>query len=290
VSAVVVTVAHPDPPSSVRTPLYDPCMEARQRWWTHWPLMVLIGVMVVFGVAIVVVPRDSTVGRLTLVLWGAIPSSIALWQYSYSHLESHRLRVNRARLWLANPEVSWALDVELQVSDADAGLTAAAAAISDQMLATDVALANESQRFVTQFHGVTLRVVPDRFETAGEATEVLRLEIPSSSRSWRGWKTFVDRDVPLLLEAVNRAVAPVEQKLVVDIRFARENPYFGLFVRQVPEASLIRFDVEYFEHPDRTGAVVRVHRDKVQIVTDSIQSGRLLSLQYLALEPVGAHP
>ena len=264
-------------------------MERRRSWWTHWPLVVLIVVIVACGAAVLLVSAETTAGKVARLLWGVIPASIALWQYSYVHIEAHRLWVNRMRMWLANPELSWALEVEFDVPNAAAALSAAQACVVAQMTAVDTILSKDSRSFVAQVHGVTMRLASDRADEPENATAMLRLDVPASRRSWRGWKAFVDRDIPRLLEAVDQAVGPKARKFVIDISFIRDNPYFGLFVHQVPEASLVRFDIEYFEHPDRTGAVIRVHRDKIQIVTDSIQSSRVLSLQFLALEPVGAH-
>lgn len=262
-------------------------MERRHRRWTHWPLIVLIAVLVAFCIAVLMVPASSAAGRAVQLLFGVVPASFALWQYSYTHIESHRLRVNRARLWLTNPEVSWGLDAEFDVASGTTALVEARRCLVERMADQDAVLSETDQSLVAQMAGVTLRLTALRAEDPFESIDVLRLDVPSASRSWRGWQSFVDREMPRLLEEIERATSPSARKYTVEIAFARENPYFGLFVHQVPETSLTRFDIEYFEGPDRTGAVIRVHRHRIQITTDSLQSSRVLSMQYLALEPAG---
>jgi hypothetical protein len=263
-------------------------MKGRQTWRTHFPLFVLIAIIVVLGIGVLIVDPTSRTGRWIVVLWGIIPASVAIWQYCYTHIERHRLWVNRVRLWLSNPQVSWGLEVEYETVDAMRSFQAAQAAMRAQMGDQDDILSSSDDLFVAQFNGMAVRLGIDLFESPmDDATQIVRLDFPLAQYSWRWCRRLVDSAVPRLLEEVERAIQSAGSKFVIDIGFADRNPYFGLLVRDVPEASLVRFDIEYFQRPDRSGAVIRVHRDRIRVVATSIHSSRTLALHYLSLQPVG---
>lgn len=249
------------------------------------PIVVLILLIVTIGIGTIIVSPDSRAGRWIALIWGAVGVSSAIWQWTYHHVEAQRLRVNRASAWLRNPEVTWGLEVEYDVDDAREALASAQAILTGRTTPTDKLLSTSEHNLVAQLDGVTVRLEVDQSANELESTAVLRLDIPTSPRAWRGWKSFIDETVPPVLEDIDQAIAPSDRKYTVEIGFPKANPYFGLFVNQVPATSLIRFNLEYFEHPNRTGARIRVHSDKVQIVTNSPSSSRVLSLRYLTLQP-----
>lgn len=263
-------------------------MKGRHLWRTHLPLVILILIIAALGVGVLVVDPTSKAGRWVVVLWGIVPASVAIWQYCYARIERHRLWVNRTRLWLTNPQVSWGLEAEYETADAKASFGAVLAALSTQMTKADSILSSSSSVVVAQISGLTIRLTIDEFRSPmDDVSQIVRFDVPVAVHAWRGCRDVVDSLVPRLLEDVERAVQPTTRKFVIDIGFLGDNPYFGLLIKDVPEARLVRFDIEYFERPEQTGAVTRVHRDRIQIVANSIHSGRSLSLHYLALQPVG---
>lgn len=263
-------------------------MKGRHLWRTHLPLILLILIIVTLGIGVLVVDPASRAGRWVVVLWGIVPAAIAIWQYCYARIERHRLWVNRSHQWLTNPPVSWGLEVEYEVENAPVAFKAAADALRARMGPRDSLLSNDKRTFVVQIQGLTARLTLDEAHSLlDDPVQIVRLDFPVAQHAWRWCRDAVDSFVPLVLEDVERAVQSTTSKFVIDIGFVGHNPYFGLFVKDVPETSIVRFDIEYFQDPDRIGAVIRVHRDHITIVTDSIHSSRTLSLHYLALQPVG---
>lgn len=250
-------------------------------------LLLLIATFVVIGAAVFLVDPASRLGRSTQLLWGAIPTSAALWQFAYSRHERWRLWTNRMLLWLTNRRLTWGLSVEFEVGDERAALERVGEVLRSSMTEGDSVLSSADDTLVLQLGGLTVRARSDRYcGPDGEEEGLVKVDVPLAPRGFRDWRRAVDDTVPTLLERIERAISPTRQKHVARVRFEGANPYYGLFVNGVPEADLLKFDVEYTEHRP-SADVIRVRKDQVQIVSGSVQSSRRQSMHYLGLQPIG---
>src|SRR5438874_1644161 len=78
-------------------------------------LLCLLVIFVAIGVTALLLPVNSRLHDVAILLWGAVPVSVALWDFAYHRIERYRLFINRVRLWITNPESTWGLTAELDV-------------------------------------------------------------------------------------------------------------------------------------------------------------------------------
>jgi len=242
------------------------------------------------GVLAILVPSSSEAHRAALLLWGAIPTTVALWEYAYRRIEAHRLLVNRVRFWISNPESRWGLSAEFDVADPKLAMEHAVAGIQSLLGPGDQTLSRSPELSVWQIQGLTLRLVADTAPDAtGDDQPILRVEFPLAPRSFRKWRHVISETASAVMETIEKRVQPLEQKYVITVGFPGENPYFGLFVNNVARAAVARFEVDYFEQRATGRDVVRVRKDRMEMVTSSMHAARQLSLHYLALGPAGGN-
>jgi hypothetical protein len=255
----------------------------------YGPLAALVVLFLGVGALALFVPSGSAVHRAALVLWGAIPTAAALWEYAYRRIEAHRLLVNRARFWLSNPESRWGLTAEFDVADPKLAMEQAVSGLQGLLGPGDQALSQSPELGVWQIQGLTLRLVADIASDPldGDGQPLLRVEFPPAPRSFRKWRHVISETASAVMETIEKRVQPLDQKYVVTVGFPGENPYFGLFVNNVARAAVTRFEVDYFEQRATGRDVVRVRKDRMEMVTSSMHAARQLSLHYLALGPAG---
>lgn len=255
----------------------------------YGPLLGLLVIFLILGALALLVPTSSPLRQVALVLWGVIPASVALWQYAYRRIEAHRLLVNRVRFWLSNPESQWGLTAEFEIADSKLAMEQATAALEQLPAATSNALSRTPERSVWQIDGLTLRieadVAPDPTDYADQP--LLRVEFPMAPRSFRKWHVIISKTVSAVMETIEKRVQPLGQKYVVTVGFPGENPYFGLFVNDIARTAVTRFEVDYFEQRTTGRDVVRVRKDRMEMVTSSMHAARQMSLHYLALGTAG---
>ena len=264
-------------------------MRTSSRLRGYGPLALLVLIFLGLGALALFVPTSSALHRVALVLWGAIPTAVALWEYAMRRIESHRLLVNRVRFWISNLESQWGLSAEFDVADQKVAMEAATAALQGMLGQADQVLSQSTELSVWQIRGLTLRLVADIVADPldGDVQQLLRVEFPLAPRSFRKWHHLISETVSAVMETVEKAVKPVDQKYLVTVGFPGENPYFGLFVNDVVRSAVTRFEVDYFEHRATGSDVVRVRQEKMEMVTSSMHAARQLSLHYLALLPIG---
>jgi len=254
----------------------------------YGPLIVLVVLFLGVGALALLVPSGSAVHRVALVLWGAIPIAAALWEYAYRRIEAHRLLVNRVRFWISNPESRWGMVAEFDVADPKLAMDQAVGGLESLLGPGDQALSRSPRLSVWQIQGLTLRLEADMAsDPTGDDQPLLRVEFPMAPRSFRKWHDVISETASAVMETIEKRVQPLEQKYVVTVGFPGENPYFGLFVNNVARSAVTRFEVDYFEQRATGCDVVRVRKDRMEMVTSSMHAARQLSLHYLALGPAG---
>lgn len=265
-------------------------MSKLHRASSYLPVLVLLGIFVAVGVVVLVVPNDSHVGRVTTVLWGVIPTSVAIWQYAYSRIETHRLRVNRVRFWLTNPESTWGLSCEFDVENGMDALRVAEGRVQARPAGTRQRVSASPGNSVWQLDGLTLRIEVDvADDPISDPQTLLRVEFLPSPRAFRTWRRLLGGTVFDLVEQIEQSIRPSRRKYVARVAFPTDNPYFGLFVASISLAQVQRFEIDYFERRATEDDLVQVRADAVRMVTESAHAAKQLSLHYLALQPVGAN-
>jgi hypothetical protein len=267
------------------SPVVHTLLMRRATAWRLLPLAFLVALVAVLGLAAARLKPGSDARTAANVLWGVIPTAAALWQYSFSRFERHRLWVNRMKYRLSNPESSWGLTAEFDVAIATA-FTLAEATVDSLLTDQDHVLSRARGATVWQVSGLPLRLMSDVYsDGAGEDVEVIRLEFLRTPRAFRSWPRLLSRSVVRVVEAVDHAIVPEQRRFTVEVDFKGDNPYFGLFVSNVQQSAVARFEIDYFTADTPRSDVVQVRRDKVRVLTDSLTAARDLSLHYLALRP-----
>lgn len=250
-------------------------------------LVLLAGLFAAVGILALTIPATSKFHDAALVLWGAIPVSVALWDFAYHHIERHRLLVNRARFRITNPESNWGMTAEFDVDrPLPHALEAADATMKALLNRGDLCLSQGGGRSVWQISGMTIRVISDVASDPTGDTNVVRVEFPPARRSYRSWRPVIEDTVTIVVGRIEMALTPSAKKFVVQVGFPTDNPYFGLFVTDVGAQSVTRFDLDYFETRFHEKDVVRVKKDRMELVTETMLAARNLSLHYLALNEV----
>lgn len=251
-------------------------------------LGLLLLVFLAIGGLALVVPQNSKWRDAALVLWGAVPTAAALWQFAYAHLERHRLRANRWWFWVTNPESRWGLVAEFDVLDPIVSLKDANDALAPLKSTANRMLSEATDLVVWQVEGLTLRIAADTaHDPIGGQQGILRVDFPVTHRSFRSWRRIIDTTVAGVLARVEQTVSASDRKFVATVGFPGVNPYFGLFVRSVDSVAVTRFEIDYFEVMASERDLVRVRDDRMELVTSSLHAARQLSLHYLALRPSG---
>lgn len=253
-------------------------------------LLAILAILFLGIGALALLSADWRIHDAVLVLWGAVPSSVALWNYAYQRIERHRLAVNRAVFWVTNPESTWGLTAELFTSRPLADVHERANEVLRGFGHGATRLSETADVSVWQINGSTVRVsgssIPDPH--GGEEVGVIRIEFPPTPRSFRAWGPAIRDTVTVVVDRVVDAVRPDRQKYVVDVGFPGANPYFGLFVTSVGQAAVTAFQIDFVERRAHADDLVRVRKDRLELVTSSMHSARELSLYYLALKEVPA--
>jgi hypothetical protein len=252
----------------------------------HWPLALLAVVVVALFAVFMFAPAASTVRDTAWILLTGIPLVAFLLQYAYAHVPRWRLRVNRWRLLLTNPESSWGLTVDLDVENAKTGAAAANEAIA--AVKSSRQLASDPHVTVWTVNDTTVRITSESdTDMLGDDRDHVQVEVPTVRRAFRGLDGAIQTELAPILQRIEQAVQPTHAKYVVRIQFPKVNPYFGLFVADLAPEAVSRFDIECFE-TDATDEVdvVSVKRDRIELVASSLLAAQRLSLHYLSLQPM----
>jgi len=250
------------------------------------PIASLLVVIALLGAAALWLPANSTARRFALVMWGAVPTAVAIWQYCYVRVEKHRLFVDRTLFWLMNRESTWSLTAEFDVDDVELRFTEASAALLQ--LNGSRKLSGGQKAEVWQINGTTVRLAADVASDPLRDTGVLTIEFPPAPRQFRVWPRVINETVDAVVSVVQDRLPAGKKKFVARVGFPGENPYFGLFISNVPLTTVKKFDIEIAEVTMSDTASVLVHKDRVDLVTSSMSSTRQLSLRYLALRSMEA--
>lgn len=254
---------------------------------TNRLLLLLVALFLGLGLLALLVPEESTLGGVTRLLWGMVPISVALWQYTYNRIERHRLWVNRVKFWLTNPESTWGLTCEFDVANGLDALSRVNILLRDRPRGTSREVSSSSTSAVWQLDGLTMRVVIDvADDPTSDPQTVLRLEFLPVPRAYRAWTRLIRGAVFDLVEQVERDARPSRRKYVAHVSFPEGNPYFGLFVANVTLGEVHRFEVDYFERRAAENDLVQLREHEVRVVTDSAHAAKELSMRYLALHPI----
>lgn len=257
----------------------------------HWPAVLVSAlILAIFGAALFL-SEDSRFSDVFQLLAGVVPTLVALFQYVYNRVERWRLWVDRLRLRAGNAESQWAVRVEFAVQDARAARDQVESLLNGggRSGAEARLLAGEGRARVWLWRGETVRLLvtaaPEPLDEGYQ--EVLILEIPSVRTAYRSLERWIRDDFGSLLAALERDLGCNSAKYTVGVGFASGNPYFGLFVSNVSQSVVSRFEIDLREVEPATGErdVVRIRRDRIDLVTATAHSAERLSLRYLALRP-----
>lgn len=261
----------------------------------HWPLLVMLGALVAFAMAVVVLPGEMDPEEFLILVLGFIPYAWSVAGYAYRNMERFRLRVDRALAKLRNASVRISLVYEQEVPPevVAAAWLGVVSAIDEFGDGRARELSRQSTNVVWSLDGITVqaRLHATLSPLEGEV-HTIAVQIPPTDASIRTWPDLLEKSVVPAFRKVERAIPPdpdrcLRPKISTEILFDGPNPYFGYFVARVGREAVARFDIEYFERLADDRAGVTIHADRIRFVVENLDFARWLSLKYLALgEPV----
>lgn len=256
---------------------------------TYWPIVLFLITVGIVAALTLILPDKSAFKAWADIVLALLPVVAFLNQWALHNLERWRLFVGRVRLKLFNSETRWSLSVDFSVSSGALALDQALAVVRAAHGVTVRVLSQSSKLAVISLGGTTLRL---KIESgldplSDEAIDYLRAEFSEVSRGFRDQQEALQHECFPVINRIGEVIGTSEAKYVVKVMFPTSNPYFGLFVARIKPEDVSRFSLEYFEQDATERDIVKVHRDRVEVIASTARSAEKLSLRYLALQPVG---
>ncbi|PID00805.1 hypothetical protein [Sporosarcina sp. P29] len=109
----------------------------------------------------------------------------------------------------------------------------------------------------------------------------IRLIVEDLEVSYRRSKTIIQKEIGILLESLSRVLKEDKSDYYLTIDFKEYNPYFGFFVRRLNANEVNTFNVKFKVDGER----VSINKTSIELHTESLQSFRSFSEEYLSLSP-----
>jgi hypothetical protein len=253
----------------------------------HWPALLIVIIFALILVAKWLFPSTSSLGSAADDLLTVAVLLTALAQYAYHKIEVFRLAANRVRLLILNPESTWTLSAEFRVDNPRTAFQEINSALQHHVKSRSDRLSDSPTKTVWNVNGCTVKVwVANVSDPIEGDRRILRIDLPSVKRGFRELNSAIGNEVAPLMNRIEEIIKPEHRKFTVGVRFPVGNPYFGLFVANLNQDAISRFDIEYFESDTVEDDVVTVHRDSIVLITSTLRAAERLSLHYLSLQPV----
>ena len=207
----------------------------------------------------------------------------------YNHSERVYFWANRTVLWFANKSVSWTMFVELEQKNPGGVLERIKANIIEKYPETRVWSDDKFKKTFKVPYPIAANILvreinlgdESDYETTQIVIEVSDFVVPfrHSLKSIRDMASLINKCV------VSSTENSTAGKFTFKINFEENNPYFGLFVRQlrVPEKQLVHFECVFNDEIGQASGLVQVSSDKLSLTTDSLANLQILSQRYITL-------
>jgi len=255
-------------------------------FWKYCPA--ILGFIFVLVVLVIVLFKpawainiDQRFQALSLVL-GRLLFSL---QYLYFRSQPFYLVVNRLRFWLTNEATDWNFSIDLHGSGVADPLETAVQCIQQaQQLRPEVWEDGQFSKILNmQGYALRLTLVPECIEELGDEEEeqTVCLQVSNLQLPYRSYQRKLSEEVFPLLERVVKVLKPESEKYALKIGFKSPNPFFGFFVNRLEYPKVTTFQCDFFETVAGKDEAVRVTKDRIEVVTDSLQAAKALSLRYV---------
>jgi hypothetical protein len=241
--------------------------------------LVALGLIAAFGVG---VRTWIEVGLLAVALLPVVVEQIpALY-----------LRIRRARFWLLNTAATWDLSVRFSSRTPQDASELAAHAIqwggANSSLISSTggrSVARIMSRFVVEFHTPALSV-----DSASPSNSEVNVAVSPVTVGYRDARRFLDNELLPLLDKLRELVSAERVSYSLRVQLPEQNPYFGLFLKQLRSDVVADFRVN-LEFPSRAGSsTVLVGKDRLTVTAPSLEAFRTASVAALAFKvPEGRH-
>jgi hypothetical protein len=192
----------------------------------HWLALTALVILAVLGVLALTVPKDAMLRKMTIVLWNAVPVTIAICQYLYSRIERFRLTFDRLRFLVLNPGSTWGFSAEFDVEDLEGSWQRAEEWLKGVIKKPDRLLNRTKDSLVWVASGTTLVVRRERpFDPLEGQQAIVRLELPPITRPFREWEKVIQEDAVPVVEGLEAVLSPTtSKKYVSKVAFPGQNP------------------------------------------------------------------
>lgn len=109
----------------------------------------------------------------------------------------------------------------------------------------------------------------------------IRLKVEDLEVSYRRSKTIIQKEIGVLLENLSKVLKEDKSDYYLTIDFKEYNPYFGFFVRRLNANEVNTFNVKFKVDDER----VSINKTSIELHTESLQTFRSFSEEYLSLSP-----
>jgi len=215
------------------------------------------------------------------IITGALPSILRL---AYEHFDGFNLAINRIVLWLINQEVSWEMKSTFVGKFSDEDIDSVSDIIlNNNKLARTLQKSDFSVIVTFPDLGTSLKISLDEIRVGeDEFQKQIHIHVQKVFVPFRH-STKILKSIAAVLQTVRLNLEVLSETHSFSVMFLDNNPYLGLFLRtlKLPEDS--KLNVEYKESEGANNGRVSVKKDRVVIITHSLQGLQALSSKYITL-------
>lgn len=207
----------------------------------------------------------------------------------YNHSETVYFSVNRAALWLTNKSVSWTMFIELEQERKQGVIEEVKSRLFEQYPETKIWTNEESKKTFKIPYPIAasllIKELNSEDDSGFETTQIV-IELSDFVVPFRHSLDSIEA-ITLLINncVIDTTATSLNSKYIFKINFEEQNPYFGLFVRQlrVPQKQLVHFECIFNDQVGQANGTIQVSNSKLSLTTDNLANLQILSRRYITL-------
>jgi len=210
--------------------------------------------------------------------------ALPLLRLAYEHFDNFNLAVNRCFLWLFNKEVAWDMKATLVGDYSTQDLDTIAALVIKNDKSAKILHDGDFEKTITISDlGATIKISVNSVRSdEGEHQSQISLAVARVFTPFRH-NTIILNSLTRILANVRQVIEIEQETYSFSAIFLDENPYLGLFLRTMKLPDSANLNVDYSEAEGVTQGRVSVKKNKIVVMTHSLDSLQALSKKYITL-------
>jgi hypothetical protein len=218
-------------------------------------------------------------------VWSIIAAVLpSILRLAYEHFDNFNLLVNRIFLWLFNQEVAWELKANLIGNYSERDLEAVSHTVLESNQSAKILHTGEAEKTIhISDLGITIKLSLASVRNDEEEFKTqIAIVIPRVFTPFRH-NTVILRSITRIFANLRKVVDVEKEIYNFSTIFLNQNPYLGLFLRTMKLPETANLNVDYSEREGVTEGRVSVKKNKIIIMTRSLDSLQALSNKYIML-------